>query len=203
MASNPARRALLLDAAIECLGRSGARALTYRGVDDQAGLPRGTASNYFATRADLAVEAAGRVFERLTPDPVRLERIAAEHSGADAVEEYAAYVVERLLAEPACALALIELRLEAARDPAVAGVVGPFLRAGLSSDQAFHRAQGLPGGDTIVVLEHQALLGLVLDALTVPLAPEQDPIRAARILARHLLGTGMTAQATSDAPRAN
>lgn len=187
MAPNPARRALLLDAAIECLGRHGARALTFRRVDEQAGQPRGTASNYFPTRADLAVEVAGRVFERLTPDPARLTRIAANHAGGDAVEEYAAYVVERLLADPACSLALIELRLEATRDPAVAGVVGPFLRDGLASDQAFHRGQGLPGGDAIVVLEHQALLGLVLDALTVPLAPEQDPIRAARILVRHLL----------------
>lgn len=197
MASNPARRVLLLDAAIECLGRNGARALTFRGVDDQAGQPRGTASNYFATRADLAVEVAERVFERLTPDPARLEQIAARYTGAGAVEEYAAYVVERLLAEPACALALIELRLEAGRDPAVAAVVGPFLRDGLAADQAFHRDQGLPGGEAVVVLEHQALLGLVLDSLTVPLVPGQDPIAAARTFARRLLDGSRPAGALS------
>ncbi len=40
-------------AAIELLGTSGVRALTHRQVDERAGLPRGSTSNYFRTRAAL------------------------------------------------------------------------------------------------------------------------------------------------------
>lgn len=42
-----------LDAAIELLGTRGLRALTHTRVDDHAGLPRGSTSNYFRTRAAL------------------------------------------------------------------------------------------------------------------------------------------------------
>lgn len=40
-------------AAIELLGREGARALTHRRVDQRAGLPEGSTSNHFRTRAAL------------------------------------------------------------------------------------------------------------------------------------------------------
>lgn len=40
-------------AAIELLGTSGVRALTHRQVDERAGLPAGSTSNYFRTRAAL------------------------------------------------------------------------------------------------------------------------------------------------------
>jgi AcrR family transcriptional regulator len=42
-----------VDAAIELLGREGVRALTHLRIDQHAGLPKGTASNYFRTRAAL------------------------------------------------------------------------------------------------------------------------------------------------------
>ena len=43
----------MLDAAIELLGREGLRSLTHARVDERAGLPRGSTSNYFRTRAAL------------------------------------------------------------------------------------------------------------------------------------------------------
>lgn len=42
-----------LDAAVELLGTQGIRALTHARIDAQAGLPRGSASNHFRTRAAL------------------------------------------------------------------------------------------------------------------------------------------------------
>lgn len=42
-----------LDAAIELLGTEGTRALTHLRVDERAGLPRGSTSNHFRTRAAL------------------------------------------------------------------------------------------------------------------------------------------------------
>jgi DNA-binding transcriptional regulator YbjK len=42
-----------LDSAIELLGTRGLRSLTHARVDEHAGLPRGSTSNYFRTRAAL------------------------------------------------------------------------------------------------------------------------------------------------------
>lgn len=42
-----------LSAAVDLLGTEGLRALTHARVDDRAGLPKGTTSNYFRTRAAL------------------------------------------------------------------------------------------------------------------------------------------------------
>src|SRR5690606_41664141 len=65
--TNPERRQALLDASIEVLARDGARGLTFRAVDKEAGVPTGTASNYFANRDDLLVQAGHRYYERLVP----------------------------------------------------------------------------------------------------------------------------------------
>ena len=46
----PRRRERLLDAAIELVGLQGLTALTHRAVDAAAGVPTGTASNYWRTR---------------------------------------------------------------------------------------------------------------------------------------------------------
>lgn len=185
MVANPARRAALADAAIGVLGDEGARALTHRAVDVRASLPRGTASNYFPTRASLLLGAAERIFVRLAPDPSRVGAIeGARHE--DALVAYVQYVVERLLAAPHLALALIELRLAASRDGDVATVIGPFLRDGLDADIEFHRSRGLPGGADRVVLLHHLVDGLVLDRLTVPLQPERDPAEIAAEFVRAL-----------------
>lgn len=184
MVANPARRAALADAAIDVLGEEGARALTHRAVDVRAGLPRGTASNYFPTRAALLLGVAERIFTRLQPDTARVEAIATADS--DALGGYVQYVVEWLLAQPQLALALVEVRLAAARSAEVAAAVGPFLRDGLDADIEFHRSRGLPGGADRVVLLHYLVDGLVLDRLTVPLQPDRDPAQIAAELVRVL-----------------
>ncbi|MFI6678987.1 TetR/AcrR family transcriptional regulator [Kribbella sp. NPDC050470] len=46
-------RVRVLDAAVELLGTEGLRALTHARVDERAGLPKGSTSNYFRTRAAL------------------------------------------------------------------------------------------------------------------------------------------------------
>jgi DNA-binding transcriptional regulator YbjK len=63
MPPNPQRRAQLLDAAIEILGDVGIGGLTHRAVDDRAGQPAGTTSNYFRTRLALLEATAGRVVD--------------------------------------------------------------------------------------------------------------------------------------------
>jgi len=46
-------RSRVLDAAVELLGTQGLKALTHIRVDEAAGVPRGSTSNYFRTRAAL------------------------------------------------------------------------------------------------------------------------------------------------------
>lgn len=53
MTSSPSNRDRVLAAAIELLGTQGLRALTHLRVDEAAGLPKGSTSNVFRTRAAL------------------------------------------------------------------------------------------------------------------------------------------------------
>lgn len=189
MVANPDRRTAILDAAVDLLGADGGRALTYRNLDRRAGLPLGTTSNYFPTRADLVLAVARRVFERLTPSPARIAELAEGGAGTTAQVGYVQYVVERLLAAPRLTLALVELRLHAARDADLAAVLAPFLRDGLAADQAFHAEAGLPGTAGDVTLLHYAIEGLVLDRLTVPLDPGRPVEDIAAQLAVRLTGS--------------
>lgn len=185
MVANPERRVVVVDAALAVLGTDGARGLTHRAVDREAGLPIGSTANYFGARADLYLAMARRIFERLAPNPddlARMEQLAI----ADAPEEYIADVARRLIADPDLARSLIELRLEAQRSADVAAVVVPFLRAGFDEDVRFHEVRGLPGGAPAVRALHHAINGLVMDVVTVAVDPDVDPIDEARRLARLL-----------------
>jgi DNA-binding transcriptional regulator YbjK len=61
-------RTRALDAAIELLGTEGLRALTHARIDDRAGLPRGSTSNYFRTRAALLSGVTEGMLEREMTD---------------------------------------------------------------------------------------------------------------------------------------
>jgi DNA-binding transcriptional regulator YbjK len=56
-----------LDAAIELVGTEGLRSLTHIRVDERAGLPKGSTSNYFRTRAALLIGVVDRILERELP----------------------------------------------------------------------------------------------------------------------------------------
>ncbi len=53
----------VLDAAIELVGTQGLRSLTHARVDERAGVPRGSTSNYFRTRKALLSGVIGRIEE--------------------------------------------------------------------------------------------------------------------------------------------
>ncbi len=187
MARNPERRAQLADAAVRVVGNRGSRALTHRAVDTEAAMPIGTASNYFRSRAELFMAVAHRAFELLQPSVEQLARLADRPADIETTSEYAADVAERLFAHPELALSLIELRLEATRDPELATVLGGYLREGLAADVAFHIERGLPSPEIVPAL-HYLVLGVVLDHLSVPLVPDDDPLSTVRTLTRRLLG---------------
>ncbi len=92
-----------------------------------------------------------------------------------------------MLAHPDLALALVDLRLGAARHPEVAAVLTPFLREAFAADVAFHRERGLPGGAETMLGLHHLVNGLVLDRLNVPLDPGADARETASRLATALV----------------
>ncbi|WP_444959868.1 TetR/AcrR family transcriptional regulator [Nocardiopsis sp. M1B1] len=174
MRQNPARRAALLDAAIEVLAREGARGLTFRAVDTEAAVPNGTASNYFSNRDDLLTQVGHRFYERLDPDN---NVIAAAQTGPrdrDRVTELMHEMVGRLTDFPSGYLALLELRLEATRRPELRQLLTERVRADLDANIAFHTGSDMPGDASTVVLLYLALNWLILERLTLPDLFSQD-----------------------------
>ncbi|SKA97774.1 transcriptional regulator, TetR family [Agreia bicolorata] len=169
MARNDERRSALADAGIRVLAEEGARGLTHRAVDSAAGTPRGTASNYFPTRDDLISALVDRIGERLTPHPEAVSSRSARLPDRKLFADYLRDVVRRLSADPHVSLALFELRLEAARRPAVAKALGAWRQRAFQDDVAFNEGSGLPGGQTEIALFHYAIDGLMLDKLTAPI----------------------------------
>lgn len=169
MARNDERRSVLADAGIRVLAEEGARGLTHRAVDAAAGTPRGTASNYFPTRDDLISALVDRIGERLMPDPKAAPLRGARSPDRELFADYLRDVVRRLSADPHVSLALFELRLEAARRPAVAEALGAWRQRAFEEDVAFNDSSGLPGGQAEIALFHYAIDGLMLDRLTVPI----------------------------------
>ena len=148
------------------MARQGARGLTHRAIDREAGAPPGTTGNYFPKRDDLIDGLVDRLAERLAPDPNVHAELAVRPPSRALFTEYIHDIAARLTADPDVALALFELRLEAARNRDVERRVGGWLRTGLAADIEFNRSAGLPGGPLEIVLLHYALDGLLLDRLT-------------------------------------
>lgn len=171
VARNEERRRALADAGLALLADEGARGLTHRGVDARAGVPAGTTSNYFRSRDELLQGLVQRIGERLAPDPDVLARLGRRTPGRRLYADYLRDIVRRLTEQRDVALALFELRLEAARRPEVGALVGAWLRAGFAGDVAFNTAAGLPGGAAEIALFHYAIDGLLLDRLTTSIDP--------------------------------
>src|SRR3712207_7033382 len=73
-----ATRERALEAAVELLGAHGVRALTHARVDERAGLPPGSTSNWFRTRRALLAGVVERIAERERADldPAPMPEIA-------------------------------------------------------------------------------------------------------------------------------
>jgi DNA-binding transcriptional regulator YbjK len=165
---NPARRAALLDAAIEVLARDGARGLTFRAVDAQAEVPGGTASNYFANRDDMLTQAGGHIYERLEPDAATMARSLEGPRDRRRVTELMHELVGRISTYRSGYLALLELRLEATRRPELRAVLTERIRTDIDANVGYHLGSGLPGDATTVVLLYLAMNWLIVERLTLP-----------------------------------
>ncbi|MFJ9614422.1 TetR/AcrR family transcriptional regulator [Streptomyces noursei] len=197
---NPERRAALLDAAIEVLAREGARGLTFRALDVQAGVPVGTASNYFANRDAMLTQAGERVYERLEPDEAVIAAGLAGPRDRARVTELMHDLVERVAAFPTGFLALLELRLEATRRPELREVLTRRIRSDVDQNIGYHLNSGLPGDATMVVLLYLALNWLILESLTLPdlFSADQRQDLVTALVERLLAGQPDAGEAATD-----
>src|SRR5690349_16461032 len=118
---NDVRRRALADAAIELLCEGGVHAVTHRAVERRAGLPDGTASNYFRSREALLVATAERVVEQHHADLAAAEAVPHRKHGPQlAVDLIAGSLLEAATTHRRRYLAVYELRLESLRRPALA-----------------------------------------------------------------------------------
>ncbi|MFB7722586.1 MULTISPECIES: TetR/AcrR family transcriptional regulator [unclassified Nocardia] len=165
--TNPERRQALLDASIEVLAREGARGLTFRAVDKEAGVPAGTASNYFPNRDELFVQVGHRYYERLVPSEDTMAKLHGLRS-RETVTELMTEVVNRVYQFRTGYLAILELRLEATRRPELQTLLTERVRADLDFNIRNHLDYGMPGDEKTPVILYLALNWLILERLTLP-----------------------------------
>ncbi|MFB7877416.1 TetR/AcrR family transcriptional regulator [Nocardia sp. NPDC056064] len=168
MRTNPERRQALLDGAIEVLAAEGARGLTFRAVDKQAGVPAGTASNYFANRDELLTQAGIRFYEVIAPSAEAMAQVSNGPRTKEHIAVLMREVVSRLESHRTAYLALLELRLEATRRPELRAVLTERVRADVEFNIRNHLASGLPGDADSVLLLYLALNWLIVEHLTLP-----------------------------------
>lgn len=127
------RRTVLADAALEVLVARGARGLTHRAVDEQAGLPEGSTSNHFRTRDALMAGALERLVELDAPAATNLLEQAppAERVPPGRAAAIATALLNRWIAEGAEArrVARYELLLESRRRPEFHGELARIRRS--------------------------------------------------------------------------
>jgi DNA-binding transcriptional regulator YbjK len=199
---NTRRRRALADAAIDVLGTAGIHKLSHRTVDERAGLPAGTAANYFPRRDDLLAAAAERVAElhvaeMTAADRAAADRAAAEHASAPASPASAADMLAALIGASlhdaatrnrTRYLAAYELALESTRQPALAEAMSRLGAAALGTTLAEHRVLGLPTTTeqvgALIALYNGTLLTLVA-------APQETVTPEATLALARCLVTGV------------
>jgi DNA-binding transcriptional regulator YbjK len=121
---NEERRTLLADAALSVIARLGTAGLSHRTVDEEADVPRGTASNYFRTRQAL-LEAALRRVVGLHFGWIAEQRAAVtgplDTAGIAVV--MAAVIDQATTTHRAQYIAMFELALESTRSPALRAIM--------------------------------------------------------------------------------
>ncbi|MGW1995437.1 TetR/AcrR family transcriptional regulator [Embleya sp. NPDC001921] len=163
---NSARRRAIADGAIEVLARAGVHGFSHREVDEAAGLPPGTTSNYFRSRDALLGAAAERVLELHRADMAAAHAIVAAPIDRDGLVELIAMSLEfSATAHRGRYLAVYELTLEATRRPELQRTLDHMHTEAVDFTLDQHRALGLTTSredvGTLITLFGGALYTLV------------------------------------------
>jgi TetR/AcrR family transcriptional regulator, regulator of biofilm formation and stress response len=165
-----ARREAILRATLSVIAAHGTDGVTHRAVAAEAGLPLSATTYWFDSRDELleetlrfaAREETGRL-ERIVLDLAPRELDVA--GWADALSEF---LVSEIEADPERHLALYELGIEAARNPALRPEVQAMHAAQLKLAELGARAAGSddPAADAPIIVA--ALFGLLFAQLATP-----------------------------------
>ena len=173
------RRTRIADAVITLLAEQGSRGLTHRAVDAQAGLPKGSTSYYFRSRAELLGAAAPRLAEL---------DIALVDQGGNDPASFMGHILDESLSGVGRirTLARYELMLEAARRPEIHAALTAGtnrFRDKLTSlfPLADPQEARLLAGDVIAYLD-----GLFLSNITSPQMQRQSAVELKCRLARFI-----------------
>ncbi|MEW1723467.1 TetR family transcriptional regulator [Streptomyces sp. NPDC093109] len=115
--SRPSRAELIADTALTLLAERGMRGLTHRAVDERAGLPQGSTSNYARTRQALLEAAVRRQAEREVRVLTPAETVRATDGRAAPADALALALHRYLTGHRDLLVARYELALEATRRP--------------------------------------------------------------------------------------
>lgn len=116
-----ALRARVLDAAIELLGTQGLKALTHRRIDEKAGLPPGSTSNYYRTRDGLLRGAAEAILER---ELAGMQATFAPRSAEELLVALVALMDRTTVDQRTLTSARLVLFMEASHNPALGETLG-------------------------------------------------------------------------------
>ncbi len=169
MPANPERRTQILDAAIDILADTGVGGVTHRQVDQRAGLPPGTTSNYFRTRLALLEGAAGHVADLHWRRVAQLQKVI----GAVQTQQGVKALMARMLADPdeqarRGHIARFELFLEGTRRPELRPALDQIQSAAVKSAGLILRAGGFdPSADQMEELS-RLLNGVAFSNITIP-----------------------------------
>ncbi|WP_406076010.1 TetR/AcrR family transcriptional regulator [Streptomyces virginiae] len=161
------RRTLLADAALDVLADEGMRGLTHRAVDRRAGMPPGTTSAYFRTRAALL---AGLVTRLVQVDQAELQAMAEElpplRTVGELVDGMALLTRQRLTGEGRRrSLARYACAVESVRDPELREILVPRENAGREAVRLFLAARGVTDVEDRTHTLLTCIDGLVFDRL--------------------------------------
>jgi len=168
MPPNPQRRGQILDAAIGILADVGVGGLTHRQVDDRAGLPAGTTSNYFRTRQALLEATAARTVD------LHWQRVDALRAAIGPLNpEGVKALMTQMISEPdeqarRYTLARFELFMEGTRRPELRPFLIELQAAAVKSATLIFEAAGFtPTAEQMDQLS-RLLNGYVFSKLTLP-----------------------------------
>jgi len=167
MPPNPARRTQILEPAIDILSDIGIAGLTHRQVDDRAGLPPGTTSNYFRTRLAL-LEATTKYVADL-----HWQYVAALQSliGQPLSREAVATLVSQMISDPdeqarRRQLARYELFIEGTRRPELRPFLNEISSAAMKSASVILQSAGFDPSVEQVGQLSRLINGLAFSNLT-------------------------------------
>jgi AcrR family transcriptional regulator len=183
------RREHLLDTAIELIGTRGMHGLTHRALDAAAGLPAGSASNHFRSRAALLDAVVERFSDRERANWEELALRTAPRTPQELARTLAEFAKDATGPNGALTMARYAILVEAGIHPAVR----PRLAATGSRVNAWatnwFRIAGSPDPErhAPVIMNHWT--GVVLHQLAMP-DPAFDPYPQIEMLVTALIRVG-------------